>query len=340
MLRHQYFWVVIIFAIFSFTSDTDQRFLPKGTKNQEITHQYYTASYVKEFKQSEWVAYEITTETAFGSTKRSNSFKEDKKANDVKLKPFYNKSGYDRGHLCPAGSMAFNSTAMKESFFMTNMSPQEPSFNRGIWKKLESQVRTWGYQNKHIYVVTGPILTEFQDTIGPIPVPKYFYKVVLDYTEPEFKAIGIIMENASSKLPLTHFVVSIDSVEKLTGINFFSELPDSLETVLESLSKPELWSWKPLKSVKQISNSSNTKSFQCIATTGAGSQCSRTVLDSNSFCWQHQPSIEIMVWVCGKSKIYHTSKTHSSLERCKSEVKEISLTKAIELGLRECKCKN
>lgn len=320
-----------------FSQDTVSNILPIGKNELIITHTYYTLSFRTTYKQAEWVAYQISDSTAFGNQARTNNFKEDVNTKDVSLKPYYAKSGYDRGHLCPAGSMAFSPTSMSESFYMSNMSPQVPGFNRGIWEKLESQVRTWGYQNQHIYVVTGPILTQFIDSIGVIPVPKYYYKVVLDYQEPELKAIGFILENKSSKKALSQFSISIDSVEKVTGIDFFNELPDSLENELEAQFHNELWTWKPVK-IKTIKTTNSTKHFQCIAITSSGNQCSRTIADSNSFCWQHQPKEpDQMVWVCGKSKIYHTSPNHGALKRCKSGIREIPLREAIENGFRACK---
>ncbi len=327
--------VLFIGILCGFTSYNIDISPPMGINQNVIRHHFYSLSYLKEFKQAEWVAYQITDSTAFGNYPRENNFKEDKKTNDITLKPFYAHSGYDRGHLCPAGSMAFSSIAMSESFFMTNMSPQVPGFNRGIWKKLESQVRTWGYENHQIFVVTGPVLTTFIDTIGAIPVPQYYYKVVLDYHEPELKAIGLLLENKSSSLPLTEFIVSIDSIELLTGIDFYSNLPDSLEIILEQKSDPELWSWKPIK-VKTTKSTAST--YSCIATTKSGNQCTRSVVDSNSYCWQHTPTpMKQMVWVCGKSKIYHTSNTHSALKRCKTGIKELTLAEALSLGLRKCK---
>jgi endonuclease G len=233
--------------------------------------------------------------------------------------------------------MAFNTTAMTESFFMTNMSPQDPGFNRGIWKKLESQVRTWGYENRQIFVVTGPILTEFQDTIGQIPVPKYFYKVILDYQLPELKAIGLILENRPSHQPLIEFVLSVDSLEKMTNLDFFYELPDSLEHELESNSNADLWSWKTV-TVLSTKSSKIESEFQCIALTNKNIQCTRTVSDSNSFCWQHEPeNKDTMVWICGKSKIYHLANNHGSLKRCKSGVHKMTLREAENIGFRKCK---
>jgi len=176
--------------------------------------------------------------------KRTNKFRPDPAVRTGSAKPSdYAKSGYDKGHLCPAGDMACDSTAMSESFYMSNMSPQKPGFNRGIWKKLEEQVREWAVEDDVIYVVTGPILSGNLATIGKdkIAVPKYYYKVILDYEEPEFKGIGFVLPNKSSTKPLTQYAVTIDSVEHLTGIDFFAALPDSVERVVESHADINRW---------------------------------------------------------------------------------------------------
>lgn len=148
----------------------------------------------------------------------------------------YKGSRYDKGHLAPAADMAWDSTAMCESFYMSNMSPQLPAFNRGIWKRLEDQVRDWAIENQEIWIVTGPVLRDDLPTIGTnhVSVPEYFYKVIIDIKEPDFKGIGFILPNKGSKEPLTAFAVTIDSVEALTGLDFFPGLPDSLEKLIES----------------------------------------------------------------------------------------------------------
>ena len=115
------------------------------------------------------------------------------------------------------------------------MSPQTPSFNRGIWKKLEEQVRDWAKLYDTIYVVTGPVLEDSLPTIGEnkVSIPKYYYKVILEYKNNATKAIGFILPNKKSSFSLNNFIVSIDSVEQMTGIDFFYQLPDSIENEIE-----------------------------------------------------------------------------------------------------------
>ena len=116
--------------------------------------------------------------------------------------PDYKGSGYDRGHLAPAGDMKWSTTAMSESFYMSNMSPQEPSFNRGIWNRLESQVRRWAIDNGSVYIATGGVLTDGLKTLGSnsVSVPQYYFKVILDYQEPDIKGIGFIIPNIANTM--------------------------------------------------------------------------------------------------------------------------------------------
>ena len=198
----------------------------------------------KRHEQANWVAYELTKKETRGKFKRTNKFIADSSiSTGSATSQDYKKSGYDQGHLAPAADMAWSKTAMKESFYYSNMSPQLPSFNRDIWKKLEEHVRDWAVDDKAVYVVTGPVLTEGLSTIGPnkVSVPKYYYKVILDYTLPEIKGIGFIMPNAGSKKPLKTYAVTIDSVEKFTGIDFFYRLPDDQEGVIEESMDTGAW---------------------------------------------------------------------------------------------------
>lgn len=219
--------------------------IPETSKNDLIIyHTGYCLSYDLNYKLAKWVAYELTLAETQGTFARNDKFKPDPLVtkNSASLDD-YKKSGYDRGHLAPAADMKWSAEAMQESFYLSNMSPQDKSFNRGIWKKLEEQVREWAVENKAVYVTTGPLLEHGLPTIGPnqIPIPKAFYKVILDYTQPVVKAIGFIIPNQGSTLPLTSFAYSIDEIEKQTHIDFFSKLPDEIENSLEQQVCTQCW---------------------------------------------------------------------------------------------------
>jgi endonuclease G len=172
---------------------------------------------------------------------------------------------------------------MAESFYYSNMSPQEPGFNRGIWSKLEQLVRTWAVDNEAVYVVTGPILEEGLKRIGPdsVAVPKYYYKVILDNRQPSIKGIGFILPNCGSSEPLGNFAVSIDSVEAVTGIDFFYKLPDSCENKVEKSFSMDEWFFGAVKVAK------STSSVQCRGITKAGNRCKNRTLNESGYCNVH-----------------------------------------------------
>lgn len=212
-----------------------------------ISHIGYSFLYNETHEQANWVAYQLSKEETNTTFERTDRFISDPLvATGTATNKDYAKSGYDRGHLAPAADMGWSETAMKESFYFSNMSPQLPGFNRGIWKKLEGLVRSWAIENDTIYIVTGPVLTEGLPTIGnnKVSIPKYYYKVILDYTEPGIHGIGFIMANESSQGPLQNFAVSIDSVETFTGIDFFPLLPDAQEELIERTICIDCWNWK------------------------------------------------------------------------------------------------
>jgi endonuclease G, mitochondrial len=225
--------------------------LPKVSPSDEIiTHTGYTLSYNTTFHIANWVAYELTAEETRPVVKRNNRFVPDPVLKACSASNGdYKSSGYDKGHLVPSADMCYSLETMVESFYLSNMSPQTPSFNRGIWNKLEEQVRQWAMDDNAVYVVTGTVLTHGLPTIGRnrITVPGYFYKVILDYTAPDIKGIGFIIPNEGSQEPLQHFAVTIDSVEKVTGIDFFYQLPDVQEKVIENTISLTKWSWKAVK---------------------------------------------------------------------------------------------
>ena len=182
------------------------------------------------------------------SVERKDNFREDKAVTtgSATLND-YKKSGYDRGHMAPAADFRWSFDAMNDTFYLSNMCPQTHAFNAGIWSDLEEAVRSIAYEDECIYVVTGPVLTDGPyETIGEnkVAVPKYVYKVILDYTAPTIKAIGFIMPHENSKEPLSYFAVTVDEVEDITCLDFFPLLPDDEEEKLESSLDTTLWALK------------------------------------------------------------------------------------------------
>ena len=211
-----------------------------------INHFGFSLLYNEEHEQASWVAYELTSTEINKIFDRTNKFILDPQVKTTTASgKDYLKSGYDRGHLAPASDMGWSSITMAESFYYSNISPQTPEFNRGVWKRLEELVRSWAIKYETINIVTGPILTPGLPAIGPnqVTVPNLFYKVILDYNGKDVKGIGFILPNLGSKEILQSYAVSIDSVESLTGIDFFHMLNDDQEIYLESAICLECWSW-------------------------------------------------------------------------------------------------
>jgi endonuclease G, mitochondrial len=201
-----------------------------------IIHHGFTLEYAEKYEQAKWVAYELDKAKASVVIPRTDNFKADPavKTGSASLED-YKGSGFDRGHLFPAAD-AWDSASMNECFYLSNMSPQVHAFNGGIWAKLEEQVRNWALEFDTIYIVTGPILKNGLPTIGPdsVAIPEYFYKAILCINHKDTMEIGFILKHEGSQNPLKSFAVTIDSLEIVSGIDFFPSLANSTESKVES----------------------------------------------------------------------------------------------------------
>jgi len=219
-------------------------FLPSSTTGVIVQHNYYTLSYNEAYEQAEWVVYELNKNQIVSTKFKRPYFEEDPK---VRTKSAhyrnYKNSGYNKGHLCPAGDRKFSKEAFDETFLMSNVSPQVYEFNGGVWNRLEQKTRYWATKYEQLYVVTGGVLTDNLKTIGSeqVAVPNYFYKIILDYHEPEIKVIAFLIPHKDSDKALYKFVTTIDKIEEITGIDFFPEIEDSLENKLEKSSSYSNW---------------------------------------------------------------------------------------------------
>ena len=234
--------------------------LPKLESGEQlINHSAISLVYSENFEQAKWVAHIITPEIITGKIHRTNDFRPDPKVatgtaveKDYFLKTEYADKpteydgfGYDRGHLASSADFRWSPIALSESYFYSNMSPQLPEFNREIWAKLENTIRGYVYQNPDnpLYVVTGPLLKDNLPTIqrstNQVAIPNAFWKVVID--PKQGRGIGFLFPHAASTNPIETFATTIDEIEKLTGIDFFHNLPDDQENQLESDSNKTPW---------------------------------------------------------------------------------------------------
>ncbi len=166
--------ILTVLLSISFASSA-QELLPTSTTHQIVRHTYYTLSYSETDEQPEWVYYELTAEMLKGKQQRTDDYRPDSKITTISAQlEDYRGSGYDRGHLCPAGDMKLNLTAMSESFYLSNCSPQDRDFNAGIWNDLENKVRQWALTSGRLYVVTAGVLKQNKGKIGSngVSIPK------------------------------------------------------------------------------------------------------------------------------------------------------------------------
>lgn len=214
-------------------------------ESQIIEHTGYTVSYNQARRNPNWVAYELTSAEVCGEEPRSNDFIPDpqvkgKQATDND----YRKSGWDRGHLAPAADMKWSGQAMKESFYLSNISPQNKNLNRGVWKSIEELARENASRHGKVLVVTGPLFKteKGKGSIGSnrVTVPDAFYKVLLIESN-GFSGIGFYCENVAGKQELYTYARSIDEIEELTGIDFFHLLPDDVEDRIEQKFDWRIW---------------------------------------------------------------------------------------------------
>ena len=282
--------ILLLSSISIYAQGENKLCLPKANENEIISHYGYFLSYNEQHEQANWVAYELTSAETNRVVERSNSFRVDAAVSTgTATASDYKGSGFDRGHLAPAADMSWSAVTEVESFYYSNMSPQRPGFNRGIWRSLEALIRNWAVENGALLIATGPLLTDDLGKIGyynQVSVPDYYWKVVIDYSMPELKGIGFILPNQKGEHSLQYYAQPIDKIEAITGIDFFHLLPDSIENVLESTVSLDDWSWSPSHIIQ--SNPSNlSTSVQCKGTTQTGARCRNSTKSNSGFCHHH-----------------------------------------------------
>jgi len=240
--------------------DLDASGLPQVQPSEQLVrHKAMFLSYSPEYKQARWVAHIITPDVITGTVFRTNDFRVDSAIkggsaveSDYFLKSYkadstivYDGFGYDRGHLAPSADFRWSQEALSESYFYSNMSPQLADFNRGIWGNLEDAIRGYIFRNSssQLYVVTGPVLenglSKIERGTNKIPIPNKYWKVVIDPVKN--KGIGFILPNKPSDKPLSSYAVSIDEVEKLTGLDFYNKLDKASQESIEKQLIAEDW---------------------------------------------------------------------------------------------------
>lgn len=225
-----------------------------------IKHKGYTVSYNYDWKIPNWVAYELTDWEVEGEVPRYDKFKPDPMVPQYATATTedYKYSGYDRGHMAPAADMKWDEQVMKESFYLSNICPQNPNLNGGVWKDLEEQVRDLATIKGKIFVVCGPIVNDASTTLGvnEVVVPQAFFKVLLQEENGVVHTIGFVYENISGRRPMSTYAMTVDEVEELTNIDFFPSLPDKIENTVENEVDFSKWTVSATELQKKINNTS------------------------------------------------------------------------------------
>lgn len=219
--------------------------LPLSNVSEKIIHRKaYIVSYNKDTKNPNWVAWHLTGEHADGPYERLNEFYEDEEIETQRATlADYHRSGWSRGHMCPAGDNKWDEEAMHESFSLVNICPQDTRLNSGLWNSIEMNCRTWARRYGDIYIVCGPVyLNREHEMIGVnrVVVPEAFFKVVLCLNGTP-KAFGIVVRNNSGQKKRDLYYNSVDEVERVTGMDFFHTLPDDIENEVEATANIEEW---------------------------------------------------------------------------------------------------
>ncbi len=235
--------------------------LPELEEGEELVcHSAMCLVFSDEYNLAKWVVHIITGDIIEGRVSRTNDFRADPKIKNtgveadyfIKYKQEdgsykYDGFGYDRGHLAPSADFRWSEKALSESYYYSNITPQTPEFNRQKWTEIENFLRTYIYNNPDadLFVVTAPVLREGlpvqEKGVNKLPIPEYHYKIAMDYDRKI--GIGFLVPQENLIYPISHYVVTIDSIENLTGINFFAALNEEEEKLIES--KYELSKWYP-----------------------------------------------------------------------------------------------
>lgn len=255
----------------------DNSYLPVGGAFDRVLIQKgYIVGFDDDLKLPEWVAYYLEKSELKAVTKRDDLFQFHP---DVPEKfqnsPYsFRGSGYDRGHMAPSADLCWSVSAMYESFYMTNMAPQLAAFNRGVWKETEELTRNWARHYNGVYVISGSVFQPYtlsMPTGSGVEIPKQFFKII--FREEDSEAIAFLFENKKLSGNPRKYITNINTIEELTGLDFFSEFEDEKEERIESKSDASKWKFNI---------------GQCFGTTQKGTRCKRKVSGGNKYCYQHK----------------------------------------------------
>jgi len=230
--------------------DLERFGLPKLEAGDEVVvHAGHMLVYSEKHEQPKWTAHIAAPDLIKGNLARIDSFLPDPlvKTGTAVTADYWN-SGYDRGHLVPSADMRWNLEALQGTYLYSNISPQKPELNRETWADLEDWGRRYvNFSKRRVFVITGPVLRDGLPTMqkadrkNEVSIPEYFWKVIADLDGDKPQAIAFVMSNGKQDGPPISFAVTVDSVETLTGLDFFPALDDAVENRIEAMRELKDW---------------------------------------------------------------------------------------------------
>ena len=215
--------------------------MPQGMSDTLVRYDAFDVHFNSGRGIANCAVYELVTDELNGTVERDGEFLQDAAVKGCPVPQDYAGSGMDRGHLVPAADLKWNENAMRQSFLLTNVCPMHKALNEGGWSKLEEKVREWTARDSALLVFTGPIVGESDTTLasGRVVVPSAYYKVIMAPCVRPIRVVAFIYPNGHSGGRLSQYAVSVDEVERRTGLDFFPTLPQEEQERLESSSKLE-----------------------------------------------------------------------------------------------------
>jgi endonuclease G len=232
-------------------------------------HSALVIGFNESYRLAEWTFHQLLPDVIDGGITRSNDFRPDPKLEGktaIEADYFirtekedgtfkYDGFGFDRGHLAPSADFRWSAQGLSQSYYYSNMTPQRPGFNRESWADVENTLRSIVQNNPQRYfVLTGPVLHDslpvIERSVNQIPIPELHYKIIVDLESDNPKGMAFLMPNKKCEKPVYEYVVSIDSVEAITGLNFFPNLDTKTERQVES--KSDYNAWKVDKEGKDV----------------------------------------------------------------------------------------
>lgn len=218
--------------------------IPDSLASQKKDYEGFTVDFNASNHTPNYVGWELLASQTEGNVKRTDNFWYDREIKGCPDIPDYKRSGYDRGHMYPAADAKWSVKSMNDCFSFANMAPQVHALNNGAWKTLEEKERLWAKRDKRLIIVAGPLYSPSDtQTIGNIGVrvPSGYFKVLLAPDVEKPRAIAFVYPNDLAPGNMQNYSMSVDEAEILTGFDFFSALPDSIENIIESTASFKEW---------------------------------------------------------------------------------------------------